>query len=465
MLRQTLFFCASILAVCGCGSEAGPAGPKGDRGDPGTQGDPGAADPSISAVTPAMGYLGRTVDLVVSGYGTAWAGDTTVTFSDPKIQVNKVTAGSETGLLVNVTIAPDATEGPIDVTVTDMVGAETYKGAFKVASPLEVMAEPAAGLPQGGVAMLRVKMLDTTTPFDDQAIKVMFGSTDVGLVEVSRITPFALDLMVESDVLAAAGGVNLTVMSGPEANAITSPRAAAFQVAARAPTALQSAMLIQGEIKTAADSLLYSYAPADANTHFIQFGMYSIDGFPVGMVVPKSGKLGDALGSFGGRFAMKSTSTDPLYFLLRNAPYGSDVPYNVDMYLTDTACTAMAETAGNVDPSTANAIATLPALVSGDLIEGMGQSDDWFKITVTGASMMTPKAIHVATGGDAKSDVIAEVFDGDGFTPLGYSEPDGMHKNLVISDITVDGTYYLRVTQGFQFDASHSAYELFVEVQ
>jgi hypothetical protein len=259
--------------------------------------------------------------------------------------------------------------------------------------------------------------------------------------------------------------VDLTVMSGPDAKAITSPRAGAFQVAARAPVALKSDMLDSGQINTPADSLLYSYAPADATAHFVQFTVLSVQGFPIGMIVPKSGKLGDGFGMFDKRFAMASQSPDALYLLVRNAPFGGPDPLTVDILLRDTPCKTMTETNGNVDPSTANAITMLPALVSGDLINGMNQSDDWFKVDVTGATMANPKTIRVATGGDPLSDMIVEVFDTDGFTPFGYTEPDAIHKDFAVSDITVNGTYYLRVTPGFQFNASHSAYKLLVEVQ
>lgn len=465
MLRRGLLVCASILAICGC---EGPAGPAGDRGAPGTKGEPGTdgtTDPSVSAVTPSLGYLGRTIDLAVSGYGTAWAGDTTVSFSDPGIKVNSVTAGSETGLLVNITIAPDVAEGPVDVMVTDMIGTETYNGAFKIASPLDMTVMPPMGLPQGGLAILRVQMLDATTPFDAKTVNVTFGSSDVGLVGISEVTPFGMDVMVESDVLAATGGVDITVTSGEGAKVITSPRKGAFQIEARMPTALLANTLETSELKEPADTLLYSYAPANANAHFVQFNLDAIQGFPVGMLVPSSGKLSDTIGEFGKRFAVDTQSTDPLYFLMRRASFDSPNPYSVSFGVRDVDCTPMTETVGNIDPSTANAIAALPALVSGDLLQGMEQSDDWFKFDVTGATMATPKIIHVATGGDPDSDMIAQVFDVDMFTPLDYTNVDGKHKDLEIQDITMDGTYYVRVMPGVQFHEMHSTYKLLVEVK
>jgi hypothetical protein len=125
----------------------------------------------------------------------------------------------------------------------------------------------------------------------------------------------------------------------------------------------------------------------------------------------------------------------------------------------------MTETPGNIDALTANAVPQVPALIKGDLLDGMNQSDDWFKISVTGAGAANPKSIHVATGGDALADMHVQVLDTDGLTPLGSSEPDAAHKELLVTDITVDGAYYVRVFPGDQFDAAHSAYELIVGLE
>jgi hypothetical protein len=102
----------------GCTGAQGPAGP------------PGTGSPSVSAVTPPSAFLARTVDLTIAGSGTSWSGTTTVSFANPGVKVNKVTAASASGLLVNVTVAADAAVGATDVTVSDGKTTETYKGAF-----------------------------------------------------------------------------------------------------------------------------------------------------------------------------------------------------------------------------------------------------------------------------------------------------------------------------------------------
>ncbi|MFI5288196.1 MAG: hypothetical protein ACHQ17_01035, partial [Polyangia bacterium] len=59
------FACALVAAsVCGCGNDAKPFTPT----------------PSVSAVSPAMVFLGRTKDVQVSGYATMWTDTTTIDF-------------------------------------------------------------------------------------------------------------------------------------------------------------------------------------------------------------------------------------------------------------------------------------------------------------------------------------------------------------------------------------------------
>src|SRR3954453_17925238 len=63
--------------------------------------------PSVSLVQPLTVFLGRTLDVHLAGYGTNWNDMTTIDFG-AGVTVNKVTAASETGLTVNITIAETA---------------------------------------------------------------------------------------------------------------------------------------------------------------------------------------------------------------------------------------------------------------------------------------------------------------------------------------------------------------------
>ncbi len=324
---------ASLGAGC-----TGAQGPMGKPGEPGAQ-----ATPSVSAVSPPYAYLGRTVDLTIAGSGTSWSGSTTVAFGDPHVKVNKVTAASASGLLVNVTVGPTAAVAPTDVTVTDGSDVEVYKGAFEVRAPLSVSIDQKGGVPQGGFANLSAEMRDSTTPFDPNNLDMTLSAKDVSLwVPPSAGGDYSLDAMVAADVLAKAGeSVDVDVTSGQGSDTVDSPAKGAFKVVARAPTLLQDGAGVTGMIATTSDSSLYEYAPLAASTRFVQVNASSPDmGGLLGIVLPKSGKFADALAGFGVRFGLGTTSTDPLYVVVTDGgdpfappPYGFELLRDGDALL------------------------------------------------------------------------------------------------------------------------------------
>jgi hypothetical protein len=452
--------CTGPQGAVGMPGPAGAQGPAGSKGDPGS---PGAGTPSVSTITPSYGYLGRTIDLAIAGSDTAWSGTTTVTFADPQVTVNKVTAASATGLLVNVTIGQGATLAPTDVTVTDGATTEVYKGAFELRSPLQVTIAPPAGLVQGGFASVNARMLDVTTPFDPQRIKVTFGNAAVAIQTAPQGSDYSLDFTVEADVLAPVGAMDLLITSGPGATAVASPGKKAFPVQARTPSTLMAGMGVTSMVATPQDSSLYTFTSATAGARFVQFGVSSADkGGPEGIALPKSGKIADALSLFPARFALGTTSTDPFYLIVIDGggPAAKAPPYGVDTSVSDTPCTAFtAPTTTHGTTATAYAVTTLPALVRGDLGNGTDAQGDWYSFTVPGSATQ----IHAATGGDGLSDTLITIADATG-TSLQSSTPDDFHKDLVY-DVSAAGTYYVQITTDFNFLPAHSKYDLFIEVK
>jgi len=461
------------------GACTGPEGAEGKQGLQGLQGDagpPGTGTPSVSAVTPPYGFLGRTVDLTVAGSGTTWSSATTVAFADPAIKVNKVTAASATGLLINVTIGAAASIAATDVTVTDGSTTEVYKGAFSIKAPLLVTVDPPAGVPQGGLANLHVQMLDVTTPFDPDNTSVTLSSPDVAMSQPAP-TDFAFDLTIEADVLATTGTFDLVVSSGVTGSSVDSPAKAAFSIAARAPVTLSATTPATGTLQTEIDTGLYEFTPADATQRFVQFTLTTSTsgGALVGTAIPKSGKYADALApGFAIRYGEGTTSTDPFYVVAgdSNGLFGpGPTPANVTLTTFQAACTAgaeAAETAAKNDDTiaTAQVVTTLPALISGTLGYGAvapAADQDYYAITVTGA----PKQIHVVTGGDALTDTVVDVYDPSS-TELGPSADDDLQEDFTVSAPT-NGTYYVLVNasngQSSQFDPTHNTYQLFIEVK
>jgi hypothetical protein len=454
------------------GMAAACTGDTGPAGKDGTDGKDGSGDPSVSAVTPSHAYLGRTLDLTIAGSGTKWTDATTVAFSDEKIKVNKVTAASDTGLKVNVTIAAAAAVGTADITVTDAGGTETYKGAFDIRSPLAVTTDPTDGVPQGGFGVVNVKMLDIETPYDanDTTVAVT-GSAQAG--DPSVLGDYAMGFSVLADVLAAPGDADLVVTSG----GLDSPLVKAYKVVARAPQAVTPGTQISGKIQTENDTGLAQFTPAAAATRFVQFSVSSPDGQVMGILLPKSGKFNDYVAQFGSYLGLKVSSTDTYYVVVADSQtifgYGP-VPANYMLNVLEVPVTAVNETAettaaNNDDQAGAQVLATLPALVSGDL--GYGSVDaqddvDTYAITVTGATAAAPKTIHAATGGDTGTDAVIEIFDSTGKS-LGKSKDLDIQEDLVVSGIKTDGTYYVVVTptDPSYFDPSHTSYDLFVQVK
>jgi hypothetical protein len=465
------------VVALGCTGAQGPQGKPGVDGQPGMpgmDGKPGVGTPSVSSVTPPYAFLGRTVDLAIAGNGTSWSATTTVAFAEPEVKVNKVTAASPTGLLVNVTIGADATLAATDVTVTDGTTTEAYKGAFEIKAPLLVTVDPPAGVPQGGLANVHVQMLDVTTRFDAATAALQLSSPDLQ-TGPPQFTDFAVDFGVQADVLAQAGAVDVVLSSGPKGNTVDSPAKAAFSIVTRAPGTLKSTAASTGMIQTEIDTALFQFTPAAASQRFLQFSVSSMAGQVVGTAIPKSGKYADALSGFIVRFGIGTTSTDPFYLVVGDfvslLTGAAMTPVDYSLVALEVPCTASTETAEtattNNDTSTmAQAVAMLPALVNGTLGYGTvppAKDVDFYSFTVTGA----PKKIHIATGGDRLSDAIVTVWD-NATPPSVVGKPstdDDAHQDVVV-DAAMDGTYYVSVdgTSSF-FDPMHNTYELFIEVK
>lgn len=475
-MKRVLGFGAALLgimAAAACTGPAGPAGPAGADGKDGTNGTGGsAASPSVSAVNPSSAFLGRTLDLTIAGNGTAWSSSTTVSFADPKITVNKVTAASATGLLVNITVGKDATVAATDVTVKDGSNSEVYKGAFAIKSPLKVTTDPASGIPQGGIGAVHLQGLDTQTPFDttstyDDNFNLVYPNIAISApagfnAAVTNVTDYGIDATIYVDVLATTGTVDLDVVSGPTGNTTEFPGAGATTLAARTPTVLSAAQAGSGTLSSFNDTALYSFAPAAATARFVLFNISSADdGAPEAIVIPKSGKFFDYVNIFGVRYGKAVTSTDTSYLVATDSGNGASTPYGFDLSVSETVATIVAEQSSDHDSSTnaQDVSSSLPAVVQGDL----DTSDDWYAVTVSGASAGSPKTIHVASGGDVLSAVAIEITDSDGNT-LATDGEDDLHVEAS-TDATADGTYYVHVAQGYYYDSSHSTYDLLLEVK
>lgn len=457
---------ASTLGAVGCSGSDGAQGAKGDPGSKGDKGDPATGgSASVNGLTPALAYLGRTVDVIISGDNTSWDDKSTVDFGDAKIKVNSVKAASPTALVANITVDPAATIGAHDIKVTDAAGSESFKATFAVKSPLAVTVDQPAGVEQGGLAIVHLQMLDLTTPFDANNISASFSSATLGVLGTSVAGDFSMDILVQADVNEAAADVDILVSSGAKGMTTDSPAPKGLKVAARTPDALTD--MGSGKIATYTDTSLFKITPADAGLHFIQTTMGSMDGLPTVELLPKDGKWSSAIVKSYGLAALSTQSTDPIYAivgdtgLLLNNPFAPPPPYSFTITLFDSPATAAAENEGakgNDTPVLANAVAKLPGLVQGAKLSS-DTDVDYFKFNVPAGT----KTVHIASAGVA--DIIVKLVDVDGVAVLATSLDATVQEDLTF-DVAAPGDYFVEVSgsPGY-FDPAQPDYELFVDVK
>ncbi len=85
--------------------------------------------PTISSISPAAAGTGASFPATITG--TNLAGATAVTFSRSGVTAT-ITSATSTSVSIMVTIAPSASIGPSDVTITTPGGSATLSGGFTV---------------------------------------------------------------------------------------------------------------------------------------------------------------------------------------------------------------------------------------------------------------------------------------------------------------------------------------------
>jgi hypothetical protein len=477
-LSWALLAGATFLAACG-GADGAP-GAKGDpgamgdpggMGDPGTPGAPGApgtGTASVNAVTPGRAFLERTIDVAISGNGTAWSDKTTADFG-AGVKVNKLSVASPTALLANITVDVSAAVGARDITVKDTAGDSVFKGGFDVRSPLVI--DIPASPEQGGIVVGHAKSLDIENPFDLTTDGNPFGASYTNIFvnggigvggQVLGASLYGVDFALLLDVNVAAASQDLNLTSGPTGATTSFTSPAAFTVKARAATPVTAGTSLNGTIAKAYDTGLYTYT-APATNVLLQIGVTSTDAKadPTIFLLPKTGKFADAIGSKGS-FTISSKTADEYYLIVADTSGYSGFDYSLSVKAV--SYTGAAETEPNASDAAANALSTLPALVSGASLADK-TDEDWFAIDV-GAAQVGKKIHVVTTGTDTLTDTVVDVFNSDGATSLGGPSDDAdYHENFTSDAVTAAGTYYVQITASSYFDPAHTDYDLFVELQ
>jgi hypothetical protein len=439
MRRSCLF-----LAICllGCGND--------NNNNNQTQ-----LTPSVSAVQPSTVYLGRTLDVHLSGFDTMWTDTTQLSLGDG-ITVNKVTAASPTGLTANITIDPHAAVGMRDLTVMDGSSNELFKSTFDVEPPVKVTIQ--GTLAQGALAVLHVDLQDKDNFFDSTNVPGFLGPptfTNVDITApagvtfgVTSVTPTTVDATIFVDVDAAPTTVDFDLKSGPPMGGTIVHHVIPMGLTVAARTAMPlNAGSNTGMAMGPYDSVLYTFSPA-AGGHITSLkvtggGQSSAPGF---ILLPKSGHISDAIdGTILTDKQLVTTTTDAYYAIFWDNT--GDSGYQFAITRADSAVTIVSEAANNDTAPTAQAV-TLPGLVQNATL--VPDPDvDVYSFTVAAGDV--GKKMHVTTfAGDDGAGQAVEVFGPTNLNtslnmPAGPVDNGGF-VDFLSKPMPSAGTYFVKVT-------------------
>jgi hypothetical protein len=500
-LSRRMAFVLPIVAITACGGPEGPSGPKGAdgtagatgatgtdglQGATGLQGDPGATgatgamgamgatgaqgatgptvDSSISAVSPTSAYIGRTLDVLISGSATKWDSSTTVSFGSD-VTVNSVTVGSETALWVNITIPVSSAAGAKDITVTDAAGTETLTGIFSVGLPVSVT--PYGTVAQGSVVLLQLQNLDPTSPFD--------GTTDANgnytnftlatlpgtNVQVNAVSAQSATVLLLIDVDATETSFPIDAQSGPPTGTVVHYAGGSLAVAARTATVLGEGVGVDGSIATAWSSDLYQLATEAPN--YSTFTLDTTDTTATLLILDATGHFTD--GVTQGQNATTLGATPGGFYAIVIDPGGMDMfDYTLTAVATNT--TFFAPQIPDATTQTADVISSIPAAVTGATLAD-GSDANYYAFTAT--ANQAGQLVNVQVLDNPNIDVYVEIFGADGTTALDGGGIDTGFDGF--SDVATTGlpsgggTFYVVVTPGYFWDPTQGAYDLLVTLQ
>ena len=155
------------------------------------------SQPMVTAVAPASGWPGETLDMVVSG--TDFTGATAVSFSGTGITVNDYTVDNATQITADVSIACNATSGARDVSVTTAAGTGTLSGGFTVETRQEALLDRVCQIYQEntGVAIDLQQLKDAFTQAQREMQDEALQSRLQKLVDEGKITQEEADQYLE----------------------------------------------------------------------------------------------------------------------------------------------------------------------------------------------------------------------------------------------------------------------------
>jgi hypothetical protein len=266
---------AAIALLAACGGEDGKdgaAGPPGAAGKDGNGSDPSKA--TASAVSPALGFLGRELDVHLGFDGSKFdpAAKPTVDFGQG-VKVTDVKVVSSTLLSVHIKIDPTAPLGAKDVKVGDLVA----QGAFEVKPSLTLQLPGPAE--QGGVGVALVNNVDSAV-FDTGQGGFAGSTENLVSINANAVGPYAAQAIFLVPPNASGkvqyAAANLDASGKPFLMFYSA--ADAISITPRAPASLAFGTPKNGESLTGAyGSKLYKFASPANQTTIVSFMMHVAD--------------------------------------------------------------------------------------------------------------------------------------------------------------------------------------------
>lgn len=418
-------------------------------------------DESISGVIPGELFAGRTGDVLIIGDGTSWEAGVRVSLGEG-ITVDSVTVASPTALMVTATADPTAEPGVREVTVDDL----SFSDAFEVTSPIvaTVQGQPA----QGSIAIVKIQNLDFANPFDTtttggglfgpplEYVNLAVTAGEGATAQLSVVEPFAMELVLLTDVNAAPGAADLEVLSGPAGAQLSFRYPAAFEVEEREAQALAAIDDVTASVDEPYQSALYAVSAEELSVVSTFTWSESPDAAPAFALLPSSGSFAELM-NFGP--VGNLVGSDTYYLVYWDNGGASGYEYHIGTNV-QAVMDSLEETEPNQTTTKAQKPETLPALVTGaKLVPG---DEDWVRVRVPAGGN---KTIHVFTyGSDGLTDTVVQLLASNGTSVLGQSDDLGYHEDFY-SDPMGPGTYYVKVFPSSWFEPEHATYSVAVSLE
>ncbi len=427
MSRYSSFVCVAFSLALGLAASA----------------DDGGGDATLLSAFPNQGFVGRTTSVVLIGEDASFNASSVVDFGEG-VTVRSAMAVGSNGMIVEIAADVDATPGPRSVTVDGI----TLADGFTLESPVEVevLGTPA----QGSFSLVKIKNLDTRNPFDlttnedgDFTNLMVMSSLEGGRAVVNSASAFELELVLQIDVNATAGPLNLDVLSGPSGSALVSRTS--VDVTARTPMTITGGT-VSGNVANGYDSVVYEVT-ADQLTAVLATVPDTASGAAFLQVLGPTGSFADPRGAsynslFGAiNFSNTLKAGEKVYVILWDGTDAAGFSYEFDLNVL-VATTPIDHAEPNESSAAAQAVVVPGGVVGGSFTSET--DEDWYRVVIAAGDV--GKKITVVTGGISQADPVIEIFGPNGTTSLGGPEDNAYFDRLTSDATTQAGAHYVKIT-------------------